>query len=73
MPSRELRKQGMKQPIVAGVGVNDPRFIQIAGAATEGVMAAFDFFAAESEAGGRRMGRGLREALQACSRAMPPA
>ena len=41
----ELRKQGMNQPIVAGVGVNDPRFIQIGGAATEGVMAASDFFA----------------------------
>ena len=41
----EIRKQGMKQPIVAGVGVNDPRFIQIAGAAAEGVMAASDFFA----------------------------
>jgi branched-chain amino acid transport system substrate-binding protein len=41
----EMRKQGMKQPIVAGVGINDPRFIQIGGAATEGVMAASDFFA----------------------------
>ena len=45
MPLREIRKQGMKQPIVAGVGVNDPRFIQIGGAATEGVMTASDFFA----------------------------
>jgi branched-chain amino acid transport system substrate-binding protein len=35
----------MTQPIVAGVGINDPRFIQIGGAATEGVMAASDFFA----------------------------
>jgi branched-chain amino acid transport system substrate-binding protein len=43
--TRELRKQGMNQPIVAGVGVNDPRFIQLAGGAAEGVMAAFDFFA----------------------------
>jgi branched-chain amino acid transport system substrate-binding protein len=41
----EMRKQGMTQPIVAGVGINDPRFIQIGGAATEGVMAASDFFA----------------------------
>jgi branched-chain amino acid transport system substrate-binding protein len=41
----ELRKQGMTQPIVAGVGINDPRFIQIGGAATEGVMTASDFFA----------------------------
>ena len=41
----EIRKQGMNQPIVAGVGVNDPRFMQIGGAATEGVFAASDFFA----------------------------
>jgi branched-chain amino acid transport system substrate-binding protein len=41
----EMRRQGMSQPIVAGVGINDPRFIQIGGAATEGVMAASDFFA----------------------------
>lgn len=41
----EIRKQGMKQPVVAGVGINDPRFIQVGGPATEGVMAASDFFA----------------------------
>jgi branched-chain amino acid transport system substrate-binding protein len=41
----EIRKQGMTQPIVAGIGVNDPRFIAIAGSAAEGVMAASDFFA----------------------------
>jgi branched-chain amino acid transport system substrate-binding protein len=41
----EIRKQGMDQPIVAGVGVNDPRFMQIGGAATEGVFTASDFFA----------------------------
>jgi len=41
----EARKQGMKQPIVAGVGINDPRFIQIAGSAAEGVMTGSDFFA----------------------------
>lgn len=42
---RQIRQQGMKQPIVAGVGINDPRFIQLGGSATEGVMAASDFFA----------------------------
>lgn len=42
---QEIRKQGMKQPIVGGVGINDPRFIQLGGPATEGVMAASDFFA----------------------------
>lgn len=41
----EVRKQGMNQPIVAGVGINDPRFIQIAGGAAEGVMTGSDFFA----------------------------
>jgi len=40
----EIRKQGMTQPIVGGVGINDSRFIQIGGSATEGVYAAFDFF-----------------------------
>jgi branched-chain amino acid transport system substrate-binding protein len=39
----------MHQPIVAGVGINDPRFIQIGGAATEGVYAASDFFADNPE------------------------
>lgn len=42
---QEIRKQGMKQPIVGGVGINDPRFIQLGGPATEGVMSASDFFA----------------------------
>ena len=41
----ELRKQGMNQPIVAGVGVNDPTLHRDWRSAAEGVMAAFDFFA----------------------------
>lgn len=41
----EIRKQGMMQPIVGGVGINDPRFMKIGGPATEGVFAASDFFA----------------------------
>jgi branched-chain amino acid transport system substrate-binding protein len=45
----EIRKQGMKQPIIAGVGINDPRFIQIGGDATEGVLTGSDFFAANPE------------------------
>jgi branched-chain amino acid transport system substrate-binding protein len=45
----EIRKQGMAQPIVAGVGVNDPRFIQIGGPGTEGVLTGSDFFAANPE------------------------
>jgi len=42
--AQELRKQGMAQPMVAGVGINHPRFIELGGAAVEGTMAAFDFF-----------------------------
>jgi branched-chain amino acid transport system substrate-binding protein len=45
----EIRKQGMKQPIIAGVGVNDPRFIQIGGAGADGVLTGSDFFAANPE------------------------
>ena len=45
----EARKQGMRQPIIAGVGINDPRFIQIGGAATEGVLTGSDFFAANPQ------------------------
>ena len=41
----EIRKQAMTQPIVGGVGINDPRFMQIGGAATEGVFSGSDFFA----------------------------
>jgi branched-chain amino acid transport system substrate-binding protein len=40
----EARKQGMTQPIITGVGADDPRFIQIAGSAADGVMTSFDFF-----------------------------
>jgi branched-chain amino acid transport system substrate-binding protein len=40
---REVRKQGMTQPIVAGLGIMDPRFIELAGPAAEGVMTVNDF------------------------------
>jgi branched-chain amino acid transport system substrate-binding protein len=40
----ELRKQGMKQPIAAGVELSlDHKFLEIAGAAAEGVMTAAEF------------------------------
>jgi branched-chain amino acid transport system substrate-binding protein len=41
---REVRKQGMTQPIVAGLGIMDPRFIELAGPAAEGVMTVNDFW-----------------------------
>ena len=34
----------MNQPIVAGVGINHPKFIELGGSAAEGAMAGFDFF-----------------------------
>jgi len=33
---REIRKQGMKQPIVGALGMSEPRFLEIAGAAADG-------------------------------------
>lgn len=41
----EVRRQGMTQPIVAGVEVLDPHFVTIAGAAANGVTTATDFYA----------------------------
>jgi branched-chain amino acid transport system substrate-binding protein len=40
---REIRKQGLQQPIVGSLGMSDPKFIEIAGAAAEGVMITNDF------------------------------
>lgn len=45
----EINKQGLKKPIIAGVGINDPRFIQIGGPGTEGVLTGSDFHAANPE------------------------
>jgi branched-chain amino acid transport system substrate-binding protein len=42
---RELRKQGMRQPVLAGVGILDPRFLELAGPAADGVMLGSDFYA----------------------------
>ena len=41
---RELRKQGMSQPIVSTLGILVPTFPQLAGAAAEGIMLATDFY-----------------------------
>ncbi len=61
----EIRKQGMKQPIIAGVGVNDPRFIQIGGAGDGGSAHRLGLLRRQSGAEGGGVGVGLREALQA--------
>ena len=44
---REMRRQGMTQPIVAGIAVMDPRFNELAGADANGIMSVTDFFAGD--------------------------
>lgn len=41
---REIRKQGLQQPIAAGLGMADPQMIDIAGPAAEGVMTVNSFW-----------------------------
>lgn len=41
---REIRKQGLKQPIVGALGMADTKFLEIAGPAAEGVMAVMPFW-----------------------------
>ena len=48
---RELRKQGMHQPVLAGVGILDPRFLELAGPAADGVMLGSDFYAGSTAPG----------------------
>ncbi len=42
---REMRRQGMKQPIVAGVGITGPSFIRLGGQAVEGIIEPSNFWA----------------------------
>jgi branched-chain amino acid transport system substrate-binding protein len=44
---REMRRQGMTQPIVAGIAVMDPRFNELAGTDANGIMSVTDFFAGD--------------------------
>ena len=41
---REIRKQGMKQPIVGALGMSETRFLDIAGAASDGTMVVNPFW-----------------------------
>jgi branched-chain amino acid transport system substrate-binding protein len=41
---REIRKQGLKQPIVGALGIADTKFLEIAGPASEGVMGVMPFW-----------------------------
>lgn len=42
---REIRKQGMKQPIVGALGMSEPRFLEIAGKAGDGTLVVNPFWA----------------------------
>ena len=46
---RELRRQGMQQPILGNLGIMHPRFIELGGPASEGVMLANDFHEENSD------------------------
>jgi branched-chain amino acid transport system substrate-binding protein len=41
---RELRKQGLKQPVVGALGMSEPKFLEIAGPASEGTMVVMPFW-----------------------------
>ena len=42
---REIRRQGMTQPVIAGIGITGPIFIRLGGKATEGVVQPSNFWA----------------------------
>ncbi|WP_167772598.1 ABC transporter substrate-binding protein [Ramlibacter henchirensis] len=41
---REIRKQGLKQPVVGALGMSEPKFLDIAGPASEGTMVVMPFW-----------------------------
>jgi branched-chain amino acid transport system substrate-binding protein len=41
---REIRKQGLKQPVVGALGMSEPKFLEIAGPAAEGTMVVLPFW-----------------------------
>lgn len=45
---RELRKQGLKQPVLGNVGILDVAFLKLAGPAAEGVLIASDYHEARN-------------------------
>jgi branched-chain amino acid transport system substrate-binding protein len=46
---KEMRRQGMTQPIVAGIAVMSDRFNALAGADADGIMSVTDFFAGSED------------------------
>jgi branched-chain amino acid transport system substrate-binding protein len=47
---RELRKQGLQQPVIGALGMSEAKFIEVAGPAGEGVMVVNPFWADNPEA-----------------------
>ncbi|TFY97420.1 ABC transporter substrate-binding protein [Ramlibacter rhizophilus] len=47
---REIRKQGLKQPVVGALGMSEPKFLEIAGPASEGTMVVMPFWPENPEA-----------------------
>jgi branched-chain amino acid transport system substrate-binding protein len=41
---REIRKQGLAQPVVGALGMSEPKFLEIAGPASEGTMVVMPFW-----------------------------
>lgn len=48
--AREIRKQGLKQPIIGALGMAEPRFLEIAGPASDGAMVVMPFWPDNPEA-----------------------
>ena len=46
---REIRKQGLKMPVVGALGMSEPKFLEIAGPAAEGTMVVMPFWADNPE------------------------
>lgn len=48
---REIRKQGLKQPVVGALGMSETKFLEIAGPAAEGTMVVMPFWADNPDPG----------------------
>ena len=58
---REIRKQGLQQPVIGALGMSEAKFIEIAGPAGEGVMVVNPFWADNPDAEGRGLGGRVQE------------
>ena len=61
---RELRKQGLQQPVIGALGMSEAKFIEIAGPAGEGVMVREPVLGRQPGPEGRRLGGRVQEERQ---------